>query len=144
MKKIELMNICVANMAVLNIKLHNIHWNVVGEQFMPIHNFTEELYTAFFTKFDDVAEMIKIQGEVPASTMKQYLELSTVSEVSPRAFSTREALEMVSEDLTLMKKLSLEIRKLAEDEGDFSTQALFEEHCVGYDKNLWFLRTMLA
>ena len=70
------MNQYIANLSVLNVKLHNLHWNVVGEQFMPIHQFTEGLYDVYFKLFDDVAEMLKIRGEYPAASLKTYLEIA--------------------------------------------------------------------
>ena len=143
MKKINLMNEYVANLAVLNNKLHNLHWNVVGVQFMPVHKFTEELYDNFFAKFDDVAEQIKILGFMPLATTKAYLEASSVEEVEPKDFSRKEVLEIVKADLELLKRLATEIRNLADDENDFVTVALFEDHVADYGKNIWFLTSML-
>ena len=36
MKKL---NTYLANLAVINIKIHNLHWNVVGSQFVAVHEF---------------------------------------------------------------------------------------------------------
>lgn len=143
MSKTDLMNKYVANCAVLNVKLHNLHWNVVGQQFMAVHKFTEELYDDFFEKYDDVAEKLKMTGVTPASTIKQYLQLSDIQEVDPKEFSTQEVIKMVIADLELMKKLALEIRETADQEGDFGAVSMFEDHVAGYDKNLWFLSVML-
>jgi len=44
MKHFDLLQEYLSNLAVLNVKLHNIHWNVVGENFLKIHDFTEEAY----------------------------------------------------------------------------------------------------
>ena len=65
MKKVELLNKYLSNLAVLLIKLHNLHWNVVGQQFMSIHNFTESQYDTYFGYYDDVAEALKMQGQRP-------------------------------------------------------------------------------
>lgn len=143
MSKTDLMNKYVANCAVLNVKLHNLHWNVVGQQFMAVHKFTEELYDDFFEKYDDVAEKLKMTGVTPASTIKQYLQLSDIQEVDPKEFSTQEVIKIVIADLELMKKLALEIRETADQEGDFGAVSMFEDHVAGYDKNLWFLSVML-
>ncbi len=143
MKKIQSMNTYIANLAILNNKLHNLHWNVVGLQFMPVHNFTEELYDDFFGKFDDVAEQVKILGESPLATTKDYLEAATVEEIAPRDFNHKEVLEIVKADIESMRNLAVDIRKLADEEGDFVTVALFEDHVAGYNKNLWFLQSML-
>jgi starvation-inducible DNA-binding protein len=143
MKKIQLMNTYISNLAILNNKLHNLHWNVVGVQFMPVHNFTEELYDDFFAKFDDVAEQVKILGESPLATTKDYLEAATVEEIAPRDFNRKEVLEIVKADIELMRDLATDIRNLADEEGDFVSVALFEDHVAGFNKNLWFLQSML-
>lgn len=143
MSKTDLMNTYVANCAVLNVKLHNLHWNVIGQQFMAIHKFTEELYDDFFEKFDAVAEKIKMTGEMPVSTIKEYMSLASIEEISPKDFSTQEVLSIVKSDLELMKNLALNIREAADKEDDFGAVAMFEDHVSGYDKNLWFISVML-
>lgn len=40
---IKLMNQNIANLSVLNVKLHNYHWNVTGIHFKPIHEMTEAI-----------------------------------------------------------------------------------------------------
>ncbi|MFP4198930.1 MAG: ferritin-like domain-containing protein, partial [Halanaerobium sp.] len=62
MKDYKKMNTYLSNLAVLNTKLHNLHWNVEGKQFMQVHNFTEDLYNDFFEKYDEVAEIMKMKG----------------------------------------------------------------------------------
>ncbi len=143
MSKTDLMNKYVANCAVLNVKLHNLHWNVIGQQFMAIHKFTEELYDDFFEKFDDVAEKIKMTGEMPVSTIKEYMSLASIEEVSPKDFSTQEVLSIVKSDLEHMRELAMEIREAADKADDFGAVAMFEDHVSGYDKNLWFISVML-
>jgi starvation-inducible DNA-binding protein len=143
MSKTEMMNKYVANLAVLNVKLHNLHWNVVGLQFMSVHNFTEQLYDDAFQKFDDVAEKIKMSGETPVSTIKEYLELASISEVAPKNFSTKEVLDILIADLKHMRSLAMDIREAADQEGDFGAVSMFEDHVAGYDKNLWFLSVMI-
>lgn len=143
MKKVQLINTYVSNLAILNTKLHNLHWNITGIQFMPIHKFTEELYEDFFAKFDVVAEQLKMLGHSPLATTKEYLENATVTEVPAKDFSSNEVLEILKADLNLMKELATQIRKVADDENDFTTVMLFEDHIAGYAKNLWFINSML-
>ena len=143
MKKVQLMNTYVSNLAILNIKLHNLHWNITGIQFMPIHQFTEELYDNFFAKYDQVAEQLKMLGHSPLATTGDYLEHATVTEVSVKDFATNDALEILVADLTLMKDLATAIRNEADSENDFTTVMIFEEHVADYAKNLWFVNAML-
>ncbi len=142
MKKIELMNQYLSNQAVINFKLHSLHWNVVGINFMAIHNFTEALYNDAFEKLDAVAEQIKILGETPLSTLSDYLKHATIEELPGKDFSAKEVVAYLQEDLKKLKILALEIRGLASDEDDFATANMMEDHVTGYDKNLWFLDSM--
>lgn len=43
-KVVEGLNIYLAKLGVLYIKLHNIHWNVVGRRFFDIYQKTDEFY----------------------------------------------------------------------------------------------------
>lgn len=138
------MNVYLSNLAVLNSKLHNLHWNVTGMQFVQIHEFTEGLYDDFFAKYDEVAELQKMKGESPLVKLSDYLNNATIKEVEAKAFSSDEVLRLVDEDLKAMKDLAVEIRNEADEQGDFETVAVFEAHVAGYSKNLWFLRAMMA
>ncbi|MBF4695965.1 Dps family protein [Fusibacter ferrireducens] len=142
MNKTDQMNLYLADLAVMNIKLHNLHWHVVGVNFFAIHNFTESLYDDFFSKFDDVAEQLKIKGVTPLTRLKDYLEITSIEELEPKNFSTKEVLNILLDDLNHFKKQALSIRQLAIEEDDFSTANMFEEHITGFEKNLWFLSSM--
>lgn len=137
------LNQYLANLAVLNVKLHNLHWNVVGEQFKAIHEFTERLYDAYFKLYDEIAELLKIRGEYPAASLKTYLEIATVKELAENVdFSTKEVLDIIIADMQLMKNLALNIRTLADEAGDFEIIAEMEDHIKDYNKNLWMLSAM--
>ena len=143
MKHLDLLQEYLSNSAVLNIKMHNIHWNVVGLQFLKIHNFTEEFYDKLFEDLDEVAELLKMKGIMPLSTMAEYLENSTIKEVNAKDFSIKESLEIVKEDMETMKDLAVKIRNTADEEGDFETVAIFEDYVAYYSKNLWFVNSMI-
>lgn len=143
MKHINLLQKYLSDLAVLNVKLHNIHWNVVGKQFMQVHTFTEGIYDALFENLDEVAELLKMKDIMPLSTMKEYIETSDIEEIPARDFSDRESLEIVKADLEKMKSLAVEIRNTADGEGDFETVGIFEDYIGEYSKNIWFLNSML-
>ncbi len=142
-KHLDLLQRYLANSAVLNIKIHNIHWNVVGLQFLKIHDFAEEFYDKLFEELDEVAELLKMKNEMPLSTMAEYLEKSDIKEVKAKDFSIKESLEIIKEDMDLMRDLAVEIRNTADEEGDFETVAMFEDYVAYYSKNLWFVESMI-
>ncbi len=142
MKKHQEMNIYLSNLHLLNTKLHNLHWNVVGVNFVAIHNFTEGLYDEAFAAFDAVAEHLKMEGAAPLATVKAYLEMATLNEIEPKAFSTKEVLEILLEDLKVMRDHAVAIRALADEDKDPIGVALFEDQMAAYNKHIWFLSAM--
>ena len=124
------------------MKLHNIHWNVVGPYFRPVHEYTEQLYDEAFEAFDAVAELLKMREEMPPATMKAFLERATIEEVEERAFDCCEAVAMVEADMKKMLELAREIRAEAAEADDYEVQSMFEGYIGGFMKQLWFLRAM--
>lgn len=140
---IKEMNTYLANLAVLNYKLHNLHWNVVGLEFKAIHEHTEELYNKVFTDFDDVAEMLKIRNLQPAASLKEYLSLATLTELpSDVLYTPQEVIKHLKDDLTALKEDASKLRNLADEAGDFTAVSFFEDQVAAFAKELWFLSAM--
>lgn len=136
------MNQYVANLAVLNVKFHNLHWNVVGPQFIPLHQFSESAYEGFFESYDAVAELIKMRGSFPVGSLKDILALSTVKELENKSFSTSEMLAIMKEDFTTLIALATQIRKEADEASDFTVVATMEDEIAKYEKHIWFIASM--
>ena len=138
----EKLNTYLANLAVWNVKLHNLHWNVTGHYFKPLHEMTESIYDEVFEAFDAVAEILKMKGEMPLATMSDYLAAATLKEVEAKDFTAHEVVVMIEEDMKLMNALALEIRNDAAQSDDFEVQSMFEGYVAGFSKQLWFIRAM--
>lgn len=134
----------LANLVVWTAKLHNIHWNVEGLQFVAVHEFTEAEYEKAFERMDGVAEHFKMYGHIPASTLKEYLELATIKEVEPKKFTCKEGLELVLEDMELMRTMATELRNASDEQGWFSAVSMFEDHVNDYNKQIWFIKSILS
>ena len=136
------LNTYLANLALWNVKLHSLHWNVTGHYFKPLHEMTESLYDNVFEAYDSVAEVLKMKGEMPLSTMSEYLSAATLQEAPAKDFSAHEVVAMIEEDMKHMNELALEIRKDAVQSDDFEVQTMFEGFIAGFSKQLWFIRAM--
>lgn len=143
MKHLDLLQKYIANLNIWNVKLHNLHWNVVGINFLQIHEFLEEIYDNVGEQFDEVAELLKAKREMPLSTIAEYLDIATIKETPTKQYDEKEALEILKEDLELMRDLATEIRNTADEERDFETVAIFEDYVIDYSKNIWFVDSML-
>lgn len=139
MKKLD---VYLSNLLVGNVKLHNLHWNVVGPQFKSVHEYLEVLYDDFFEKYDEVAEYQKQIGKYPVASVKDYLELTTVEELESKDASVKDSINYAKELLERQKELALEIIEEA-DEEDFVLSNMMEDHITGYNKEIWFMESML-
>ena len=142
-KQHDIMNQYIANLAVLNVKFHNLHWNVVGENFEQVHVYLEKLYDDFFLKFDEVAERVKMMGEFPKASFKSYVEISTIEELKDKDVTVHDALTIAQQELVNLKSLALTIRKEADNNDDFVTVSLMEDHVAIYDKEIWFISSAI-
>ncbi len=131
----------LADEHVLYIKTRNAHWNITGSDFYYKHKLFEAQYTQIETIIDNVAERIRMIGHFAPATLKIYLELTRLTEM------TREkndgigfVKELVADHETIIIKLREAIPEFADqydDAGsaDFIT-GLMQEH----EKMAWFLR----
>ncbi|MDR2168286.1 MAG: DNA starvation/stationary phase protection protein [Clostridiales bacterium] len=135
----DFLNVRIADLAVLYIKLHRFHWFVEGKLFYPLHAKFEELYDEATELYDEFAERLLAIGGAPAATMKEYLALTMISE---------EGNEVAPKDIfnTLIKDYSLlvdELKKgiaIAQDADDESTADLFIGTITTLEKHLWMFK----
>ena len=133
----------LANVGVNFIKLHNLHWNVVGLQFKAVHEYLESLYDSMSDVLDELAELIKMGGAYPLASLKDYLEVSEIKELESKDYSIKESLEIVLADMKLLKANAEELRSLAANEDYYPLQVMLEDHLGNYNKVIWFLESML-
>lgn len=141
--KVSKLNIFLSNLAVMNIKIHNLHWNVVGPEFPLIHEMTERIYKMFEEQFDTVAEVMKMQGEMPLGSMAEYLENATAEEAESRDYGEAEVMEMLDEDCQNIMDFAKQVRDEAEKSDNFQIVNLMEDYLAVYTKYHWFIQSML-
>lgn len=133
----------LASLGVEYIKLHNLHWNVVGMNFKAVHEYLEGLYDGVTASLDAVAELLKMKDETPLASMKDYLEFSLVSELENRDYQIKETVEIVLKDFETFKALAEEIRKEADADDVYDVVGFFEGELEHFSKSIWFLKSML-
>ena len=137
------LNDYLANLGIEYIKLHNLHWNVVGLSFKAVHEYFESLYDETTDFMDAIAELLRINDELPLASVKDFLTYATVKEIESKEISVSDALKTVFADLELLKNQALDAHKKAEEDGLTGVVATLEEQINYYDKQLWFIKSML-
>ncbi|KOF03058.1 ferritin [Roseivirga seohaensis subsp. aquiponti] len=135
---VDAMNKLLANYSVHYQKLRNFHWNVKGPDFFDIHEQFEQQYNTAKVSIDDVAERIRVFGQTPMSTMRDYLETSDIKESS----TDLSAMEMVSEivkDYEILLEHMFNVIEVALNNGDSGTVDMVNSMVKYTEKNHWML-----
>jgi starvation-inducible DNA-binding protein len=132
------MNKLLADLNVLYVKLHSLHYNVVGSDFVPTHLFLEAEYNNVHEWIDVVAEEMKMVGDSPLTNLVAMLEATEIKECTSDQLTTKEAYAAVHQDYNYLIE---QIRTLKETTPQLTTNALedIESELV---KKVWFLNAM--
>lgn len=136
-------NVYLANIGVSYIKLHNLHWNVVGSQFKAVHEYLETLYDTFADMLDATAEILKMNGEMLLASMKGYLSASTISELESSEMDVENVMKTVLKDMEALKNQAGAIREQADEVDQFDVANQMEDDIENYNKTIWFIQSML-
>ena len=140
----ELMKI-LADEYVLSTKTKNAHWNVTGSDFFDKHKLFEMQFGQIDILIDQVAERIRSIGHFAPATLKTFLELTQLTEMSGEKKNDGNGFVRVllADHEAIIITLRENINSFARDfkdagSSDFIT-GLMEEH----EKMSWFLRSHL-
>jgi starvation-inducible DNA-binding protein len=137
----EKLNQYLANLQVMFIKLHNIHWNVEGVSFFDIHEKTQVLYEAVGEAIDLIAERIKMLGFYPVGSLYQALQMANIKELPNTCYSGPTAASIVVHDLRL---LIYQLRIINDTVDDMYTGGLTGDAIGFYEKQHWLFSAYLT
>lgn len=137
------LNAYLSNLGILYVKLHNLHWNVVGEQFKAVHEYLETLYDGVAESLDQAAELMKMYGAAPLASLRSYLDNGSLQELDSHDVDGKSALETVLKDFTAMKSQLESLRREASEADLYDLVSYTESELSAYNKALWFIRSML-
>lgn len=134
----------LADEFILYTKTKNAHWNVEGADFHSMHKFFESQYEQLDEIVDKIAERIRSLGHYAPATLKQYLQLTHLSEQSgEKNDSAGYIKELLADHQTIIIHLRENIIRFANEFHDAGTSdfvtTLMEEH----EKVAWMLRAHL-
>lgn len=135
---VDVMNKLLANYAVHYQKLRNFHWNVRGGDFFDIHEKFEEQYKVASEVVDEIAERIRIFGQMPLSTMQEYLDTAEIKESSSDMTGLEMVVEILKDYQILLEHLFATI-EVAIDNGDSGTEEMMKGFVKQVEKNHWML-----
>ncbi|MFC6653160.1 Dps family protein [Paenibacillus rhizoplanae] len=131
-----------ANWTLLGVKLHHYHWYVSGTQFFTLHEKFEELYNEAAGYVDELAERLLAIGGRPASTMAEYLKLSSLKEAAGGE-SAKEMVAQLVQDFTAVAEELKQGITYAEEASDQPTADLLTGIRTSVEKTSWMLNAYL-
>ena len=132
------LNITLCTYQVFFHKLQNFHWNVVGSDFFDVHDITQEMYEKSLKYIDDIAERIRVFGEVPEVKMSEYLKHSIVEE-SPYDKSAEFMFYDIIADLEKLTETFLDVYEHAANNGDIGTAHMVSKYVKDLETYHWQL-----
>jgi len=135
----------LADEFVLYTKTLKAHWNLEGHDFHTKHVFFEEHYNAIKLFTDSVAERIRKLGHYAPGTLKEFLDLTHLTEKYEGDNTSHDYIKALLQDHdTIIQFIRENISKVDEEykdagSGDFLT-GLMQEH----EEMAWMLRATIA
>lgn len=140
---VKKLNEFLSDLEMLNVKLQNYHWNVIGKGFFTTHEKLEEYYDEVREQIDEVAEHILSLGNQPLGTMKDFMENSKIREAKNEQIKSIDIMENVIHDLQELKQKAVQIKQEAEDKEYYATSTLMDDYLADYSKKIWMLNAAL-
>ena len=136
---VDQLNLYLSDLQVLNVKVHNYHWNIVGSSFFSLHKAFEGLYDGLQDEIDDVAERILQIGGKPLTSLTDYAKTSGIQEAPSKDYTASEALGALKADYTYLVKTLSKAVQSAQESGDEGTVDFFVGALKDKQKTLWML-----
>jgi starvation-inducible DNA-binding protein len=119
-----------------------LHWNIFGRPFKPLHEHLDELVHSWRELSDTVAERAVALGVAPDGQAGAVSQDSQISAVEPRALDTDTALRDLVERLAdVAERCRMRMDRLGEI--DLASQDVVIEVVRELEKQLWMLRASL-
>lgn len=144
-KSTLLLSTVLSDEMTLYIKTRKFHWNIVGNSFMELHKLFEVQYTEFEKIIDEVAERINKLGSKTIGTMKEFTNLTRLTE-HENEYPLQK--DMINELLADNEMLIIEIRKdidlCTNENHDAGTADLLTKILQQHETMAWVLRRYLS
>ena len=131
----------LANIFTLYGKAHSFHWNVTGKNFQELHTFFEGIYTTLWSEVDELAEQIRVQGEMAP---KNYSELISGSGISEEGSipSAEKMITIIKSDFDVLIKSLQNAAGVAAEANEKELEGLLLEFSTLHKKTVWMIQSM--
>ncbi|MFD2571967.1 Dps family protein [Spirosoma soli] len=134
----------LADEFVLYTKTLNAHWNLEGIDFHSVHVYFEDLYNQSAEIVDNVAERIRQLGHYAPATLKNFLQLTHLTEQDKDGNDSRSLIKkLLSDHESVIEFIRGNINEFANAHKDAGTSDFITGLLEKHEKIAWMLRAHL-
>lgn len=139
----DFLSVILADEHILYAKTRNAHWNVEGNDFHAMHLFFEEQYNELEGVIDEIAERIRQIGHYAPGTLKEFLELTRLTETKTGKNDSASYIKDLNEGHESIVMHIRENIEWIEEAMDQGTADFLIGIMQGHEKQAWMLRAHL-
>ena len=141
---IRLLNQALADTYILLIKTKKYHWDVVGPQFVTLHQLWETHYDTLSKSADAIAERTRMLGGYPVGTAAGFLEHTTLREHPGDLPNAQEMVSrLVVDHEHIIRCLREGIDRCSDEFHGEGTADFLTETMKAHEKMAWMLRSFI-
>ncbi|HEU5165369.1 MAG TPA: DNA starvation/stationary phase protection protein [Chitinophagaceae bacterium] len=143
-KVTEQLNTFLADEYLVYTKTKNAHWNTEGRDFYDKHKFYEMQFEELDKIIDDLAERIRTLGHYAPATLKQFLQLTHLTEAPGDIKESRDFVkELLADHQSIIIHFRENIDRFANGLGDQGTSDFITGIMEKHEKMAWMLQEQL-
>ena len=137
----ECLNAILSDEYVLITKTRNYHWHILSKSFLELHKLYENQYNYIREIIDELAERVLQLGQRATATMKEFLELTSLTEGPYTSKQDEQIRILLADHETIIKNIREEIKKIDEEYDDPVTVDILTKYLGWHEKTAWMLRS---
>ena len=134
----------LADEFVLYTKTRNYHWNIEAANFSELHSFYEEQYDELADIVDEVAERIRMLGQISSGSLRDFLKLTQLPEQDYTTSAKEQLTNLVNDHDAIIRYLRECITEFDETYKDIGSSDFVTGLMVRHEKMSWMLRSHQA
>ncbi len=137
---VELLNITLADEAVLTTKTRSAHWNVRGADFYELHTLFETQYQLLNNISDEIAERARMVGGFAIGSLEEFLNHTRLEE---QPGDVPNILRLLADHEATIRCIRVDATKCSEEYEDEGTFDLLVSVLRMHEKMAWMLRSYI-
>lgn len=137
---VELLNIILADEALLTTKTWRFHWNVYGEHFLELHTLFESQHQLLIKISNEIAEQVRMLGGFVIGSLEEFLRHTRLEE---QPGSVPDIVHLLADHESCIRFQREDARKCTEEYTDEGTFELLVSVMRRHEKMAWMLRSCI-